>query len=219
MNTFDASLTQREEQAAEELRRHILQQAWDWTYYSNCRDKQLGAILVKDGRIIGRGSNLCAPPPYEYGDVLPYCLRDGARRGTQRKRCYGFHAEVMACLSARRDKEGNSVPVTERDLKRFAWWRFGIKPGNKQGERTKRVLQKRFSLEDRERLRGAVLYLVGVAHVCDVCDWLLEWLGVERPKNNIVPRRIMPDDLERRIEEAERAEEARRLAAEKPEES
>ena len=180
----ESSLEQREEERQEELRRYVLQEAWDWTHLSNCLDKRLGGITVKDGRIIGRGSNLCAPPPYGYGDVLPSCPRRNSVRGTNRKKCRGFHAEIFACLSVRRDKHGMSIPVTPADYARFAWHQFD---GEKKGARTRRVLQGRFTEEDRERLHGAELYLVGVAYVCDVCQWLLDWLGVTIHENNIIP--------------------------------
>ena len=181
----ESSLEQREEERQqEELRRYVLEQAWDSTHLSNCLDKQLGAILMKNGHIIGRGSNLCAPPPYKYGDVLPSCPRRNSARGADRKKCRGFHAEVFVCLSVRRDKDGVRIPVTPADYARFAWHQFD---GEEKGARTRRVLQRRFTEEDREYLRGAELYLVGVSYVCDACQWLLDWLGVVVHKNNIVP--------------------------------
>ena len=170
----ESSLQQREE----ELRRYVLQEAWDSTQFSNCLDRQLGAILVKNGRIIGQGSNLCAPPPYKYEDVLPFCLRRNAARGTSRKKCRGFHAEIFACLSATRKG------ITPTDYARFAWHQFD---GEKKGARTRRVLQRRFTEKDQKYLRAAELYLVGVAYVCDACHWLLDWLCVVVHKNNVIP--------------------------------
>lgn len=188
----ESSLVQREE-AREAIRRYVLQQAWDWTSLSNCRDKQLGALLVKGSYIIGRGSNLCAPPPYSYGDFLPSCPRQNSKRGTHRKKCRGFHAEVFACLSATRKG------IVPQDYARFAWHQFD---GEKKGAQTRRVLQGRFTTEDRERLRGAELYLVGVAYVCDACKWLLDWLQVTIHENNVVPRRLAPDDIGRLLDRA-----------------
>ena len=144
--------------------------------------------MAPEGRIIGRGVNLCAPPPYNYGDKISVCLRRDAERGTQRKKCRGFHAEIFACLSA------TSGGISPKDYARFAWYQFD---GEIRGARTRRVLQRHFTQEDRERLRGAELYLVGVAYVCDACQWLLDELGVIVHKDNIIPR-PPADDFERR---------------------
>lgn len=172
----------------DELRKIILRDAWDYVKWSNCLDKQLAAFLVKEGRIIGRGWNLCAPPPYNYGDKLSVCLRKDAPRGTHREKCRGFHAEIFACLSVTRRG------ITAKDYGRFAWYQFD----GEKGEVTRRVLQRRFSPEDRERIAGAELYLVGIAYVCDVCQWLLDWLGVVIHEDNILPKLPATADFERR---------------------
>lgn len=163
----------------DDLRRFVLQEAWDCTDLSNCEDKKLGAVLLKEGAIIGRGYNLCAPMPHNHGDLLASCPRKNAKRGTLRSVCRGFHAEVFSCLSA--TKRG----VKDSDYLRFCWHRFS----GKKGEITKRVLKKLFTEEDREYIQGATLYLVGVAYVCDVCSWFLDWLGVIVPEENIIPGR------------------------------
>ncbi|MDO8663306.1 MAG: hypothetical protein Q7K28_00480, partial [Candidatus Wildermuthbacteria bacterium] len=92
---------------SEDLREHILRYAWDCVPFSNCLDKQLVALLVKDRQIIGRGWNLCAPPPYNYGDKLSVCHRKDTHRtdkgiaiGAGREKCRGFHAEPSSCLSS-----------------------------------------------------------------------------------------------------------------------
>lgn len=188
MATMDSSLN-----GEDDFRRFVLREAWDYTTLSNCPDKQLGALLVKGGRIIGRGANLCAPPGATYESKISFCPRLKAKRGTQRKKCLGFHAEVFACLAA------TSKGITPKDYARFAWHQFD---GEKQGARTRRVLQRRFTEAERERIRGAELYLVGVAWVYDACKWLLEWLEITIHENNVVHQHISPDELTRRIENA-----------------
>lgn len=188
------ALRRRVLQEQEDVRIRFLQEAFDDVADSNCLDRKLAAFLVKDGHIIGRGPNLCAPPPHKYGEKLEFCPRLNAKRGTNRKKCRGFHAEIFACLSA------TQRGISPKDYSRFAWHQFD---GEVKRDKTRLVLQRRFTTADRERLRGAELYLVGIAYVCKACQWLLDELGVGVHKENVVRYRpITPDQMARRIESA-----------------
>lgn len=67
---------------------------------STCLKIKTGAVIVKDGQIIGEGYNLCSPVGFKHGDPVEKCLRMKAPTGTGYELCKGVHAEVVAVVNA-----------------------------------------------------------------------------------------------------------------------
>ena len=90
------------------------QQRPDWNQYffnitlevarrASCLRRQIGAIVVRDKRIIATGYN-GAPPGVRSSMEIGSCLRDerGIASGTHHEICRGLHAEQNAILQAAR---------------------------------------------------------------------------------------------------------------------
>jgi dCMP deaminase len=69
---------------------------------SKCRKSRRGAVVVKDGKIIGSGYNN-AP----LDEVCKSCLREGIHDNSRVELCYGVHAEQNAIVDAL--KRGHSL--------------------------------------------------------------------------------------------------------------
>jgi dCMP deaminase len=63
---------------------------------STCLKIKTAAVIVKNGRIIGRGYNLCSPEGFNHGKPVGSCLRMTTPTGTGYELCKGVHAEVLA---------------------------------------------------------------------------------------------------------------------------
>ncbi|MFH0929237.1 MAG: deaminase [Candidatus Aenigmatarchaeota archaeon] len=80
---------------AEEAMKFILQAA-EVAKNSTCRKSQRGVVIVKDGKIIGRGNNntvmeeLCEPP----------CALERPKDKRNKDKCPAYHAEEEAILDA-----------------------------------------------------------------------------------------------------------------------
>ena len=64
---------------------------------SGCLNRSVGAILVKDNRIIATGYN-SAPCGIKECKDRGYCLREGSRQGQNLETCYAIHAEQNALV-------------------------------------------------------------------------------------------------------------------------
>lgn len=74
---------------------------------STCSEVHWGAILVKDGKIIGRGFNNVSRQEL-YRHCKPICIREGIRSCTQQEMCSATHAEANAIDDAL-EKYGHKV--------------------------------------------------------------------------------------------------------------
>lgn len=134
--------------------------------HSTCAKTKTGAVIAKNGKIISRGFNLCAPDGVKYGEDVTECPRMKTKTGTNYELCSLMHAEVMACLNIWPERP----PGT---LGKFA----GHIP------LTKSEIQVAFSVKELRELDGATLYLVGHYWACDNCVKFLGAVGI--PKENI----------------------------------
>lgn len=66
--------------------------------YATCKSRNVGAVIVKDGKILSIGYN-GAPDNYE---ECPTCYRrdQGFKSGTMLDKCYAVHAEQRAIMDA-----------------------------------------------------------------------------------------------------------------------
>ena len=67
---------------------------------STCLKIQTGAVIVKDGKIIGRGANLCSPVGFKHGQKVKSCPRMNLPSGEKYELCKPIHAEILAVLDA-----------------------------------------------------------------------------------------------------------------------
>jgi len=63
---------------------------------STCAKLAIAALVIKDGRIIGRGFNMCAPDGTQYGERVDVCPRAALPSGTGYELCRPQHAERQA---------------------------------------------------------------------------------------------------------------------------
>ena len=126
--------------------------AWRFSKYSTCLKTKTGAVIIKNGQIISTGFNLCAPPGITHGESVSACPRITAKTGTNYELCQPLHAEVMACLKVRPNRKPEELAL-------FASHR----------QPTRNEILRAFTKEERERLAGATLYLVGHYWACDGC--------------------------------------------------
>ena len=132
---------------------------------STCLKTQTGAIIVKNGALISRGANLCAPDGQTHGQAVFSCPRMAIKTGAGYELCRPIHAEVMACLNVRNER-------TQEELARFA---SHLEPS------TEEILTA-FRPEELSRLAGATLYLVGHYWACEGCKRLTKTLGISEIK-------------------------------------
>lgn len=64
---------------------------------SGCLKRHVGAVLVKDNRIIATGYN-SAPCGINECSTRGYCLRQGSSQGQNLETCYAIHAEQNALM-------------------------------------------------------------------------------------------------------------------------
>lgn len=67
---------------------------------STCLKIKTAAVIVKNGKVVGRGFNLCSPVGFNHGKPVKKCLRMNTPTGTGYELCKGVHAEVMAVADA-----------------------------------------------------------------------------------------------------------------------
>lgn len=125
---------------------------------STCLKLATAASVWKDNELLGSASNLCAPEDTQHGQPVSECPRMNITTGGQYELCAPLHAEVLACLDIR--PERNSAEV-----ERFAGH---LKP-------TKLAILAAFTAGELKLLKDATLYLVGHYWACENC---LRFLGV-----------------------------------------
>lgn len=67
---------------------------------SSCLKIKTGAVIVKNGKVVGQGFNLCSPVGFRHGNPVERCLRLNTPTGTGYELCKGVHAEVVAIVDA-----------------------------------------------------------------------------------------------------------------------
>lgn len=134
--------------------------------HSTCVKTKTGAVIVKNGKIISRGFNLCSPSGVKYGESVKECPRMKIKTGANYELCGPVHAEVAACLNIWPERPAETL---------------GGFAGHFQ--LTKSETQAAFSMRELRKLDGATLYLVGHYWACDNCVKFLESVGI--PKENI----------------------------------
>lgn len=82
---------------------------------SSCFSRQVGAVIVKDNRIISTGYNAS---PYGIEDCSDrgYCIRENSKQGENLNQCYAVHAEANAITQCSRNgiscKDGTMYVTT-----------------------------------------------------------------------------------------------------------
>ncbi len=143
----------------------------DYLINSNCLKTRTAAAIARyesslnKYRILSIGCNSCAPAECEYGQILAMCPRSNVKTGTGYELCAPLHAEIMACLNIREERE-----LTE--TKKFA---SNLKVSED-------VVLSAFSKEELEKLKGASLYLAGHYWACDGCVSFLKTVGITEIK-------------------------------------
>ena len=132
---------------------------------SNCLRRQVGAILVKDHRIITTGYN-GAPRGRRNCVDMGYCTREALRvpRGERYELCRSVHAEANAIISAsRRDMVGGTLYLVGRDAR----------TGELLGDATSCSMCRRLVIN--AGLKEVVIRRTATAFdVVDVADWVAE---------------------------------------------
>ena len=133
---------------------------------STCVKTKTGAVIVKNGRVLSSGFNLCAPDGIKYGESVSECPRMKIKTGANYGLCGPVHAEVMTALNIRPKR-------TSEELAKFA--------GHLTPLRSEIIAA--FDAIELKRLNGATLYLVGHYWACDGCLRFLDVVGI--PKENV----------------------------------
>ena len=72
---------------------------------STCKSSQRGVVIVKDGKIVGRGYNKVT-----IGEKCNPCLRENIEGMKMVELCHAIHAEQMAILNTdRKDREDSTM--------------------------------------------------------------------------------------------------------------
>lgn len=71
---------------------------------STCLKIKNGAVIVKGGKIIGRGTNLCSPVGFNHGKKVKSCPRKNLPSGEKYELCKPLHAELVAILNTGAEK-------------------------------------------------------------------------------------------------------------------
>ncbi len=67
---------------------------------STCLKIQTGAVVVKNGKVVGKGFNLCSPEGFNHGQKIKECKRMNLPSGVGYELCKPLHAEVAAVVDA-----------------------------------------------------------------------------------------------------------------------
>lgn len=92
---------------------------------ADCSRRQVGAVIVKDHRIVSTGYN--GAPPFELGCLTGHCPRakSDVPPGSPYDNCIAVHAEANALLYADRDRcEGATLYITCQpcfDCQKLIW--------------------------------------------------------------------------------------------------
>lgn len=129
---------------------------------SNCLKVKIASGVIKEGKIIAIGFNLCAPKPYSYGDKLSNCPRMEVKTGTNYQLCSCVHSEVMACLNIRPNRN-------YAEIAKFAAYEI-----NSESE-----IRSVFNTQELNLLRGSELYLTGHYWVCESCKNFLNAVDIK----------------------------------------
>ncbi len=131
---------------------------------SNCAKQKVGAVLVKDGRIISVGWNSCACGGCSRSAMIPSekCARLNLPTGEGYELSRPVHAEVSAMLRIR----------LERSAADFERCITTVEP-------TEELVTELFTQEEQTLLKGATLYLSGHTYACDCCQQWTKLLGIE----------------------------------------
>lgn len=66
---------------------------------STCLKIKTAVLIVKNGKIIGQGWNMCSPEGFHHGKKVKECPRMKLPSGTGYNLCKSLHAEEMAILN------------------------------------------------------------------------------------------------------------------------
>ncbi|HXV27002.1 MAG TPA: hypothetical protein VD862_03215 [Candidatus Paceibacterota bacterium] len=128
---------------------------------STCLKTRTAAGIFRNGEWLSAGANLCAPHGLTHGDIVLDCPRMNLKTGGQYELCKPVHAEVLACLGIRRNRN-------PEELARFAG----------HLEPTEEEILAAFTKAELDQLRGATLYLVGHYYACDNCVRFCRTVGI-----------------------------------------
>ncbi len=130
---------------------------------SNCAKRKLGAVVVKDGMVIGRGWNSCrcSGVPRDVGITPDACQRMALPTGQGYELSRPVHAEIAAILDVR----------PGRDPADFEQCIATVEP-------TLALVRELFTTEELALLKGAQLYLSGHSYACVICQKWVELAGI-----------------------------------------
>ncbi len=134
---------------------------------STCLKTQTAAAIIKDNEVLSVGCNFCAPEGYDYREKFSCCPRMAIKTGKNYELCKPIHAEVVAALGIRKDrnyselgKYASHLSLSESDIRAA------------------------FSEEELNKLSGATLYLIGHYRACEGCVKFLDTVGIKTIKLN-----------------------------------
>lgn len=130
--------------------------------YSNCQKAQVGAVVVKNGKIFGRGFNTCKPDGSSRDSPVENCPRMSMPHETGYEVCHIVHAEVSTMLNIRPDRPPEHYALCESHL-----------------VPTKELIELIFTKEELEILSDSTIIISGHYHVCNGCAAFAKLCGVK----------------------------------------
>jgi len=135
--------------------------------YANCQKAQNGAVVVKDGKIVGRGFNTCKPDGSSRDSPVKSCPRMAMPHEAEYEICHIVHAEVSAMLNI----SSNRLP------EHYALCESHLVP-------TKKLIEQIFTKEELEILSGSTIIVSGHHCVCNGCATFAKLCGVKEVIND-----------------------------------
>lgn len=129
---------------------------------ANCQKAQIGAVIVKDGKIVSRGFNTCKPDGSSRDSPVKNCPRMSVSHEAGYEVCHIAHAEVSTMLNIRPD----------RPLEHYALCESHLVP-------TKELIELIFTKKELEILSGSTIIISGHYHVCGGCAAFAKLCGVK----------------------------------------
>lgn len=129
---------------------------------ANCQKAQIGAVVVKDGKIVSRGFNTCKPDGSSRDSPVKSCPRMSMPHGAGYEICHIVHAEVSTMLNIRSDRPSEHYALCESHL-----------------VPTKELIERIFTKEELEILSGSTIIISGHYHVCSGCAAFAKLCGIK----------------------------------------
>jgi hypothetical protein len=140
----------------------LVKHASDLRACSTCLKQKNAALVIKNGKVLSEGFNLCAPHGTKYGEEVHVCPRMNLKSGTGYELCGPIHAEVMAPLNIRKNRDPEEVAQFASHL-----------------PFTPEQILSAFTSDEKKKLKGATLFLAGHYWACEGCMRFINTLGMK----------------------------------------